>query len=859
MAMAHKMKRWCRSLLGQFDQRFKDPGEEAAFVLSGETGRLHFVASFSVAVLLLISIKDGLWIRNEALAAEEPLTMHMDARWINIACTVLLLSSCMFAIVASCVKLWTGKWNVVTGEFLVLLISLAITCRVCIGRQSNLQHWSERFADLERLHSDDTNSLLSLDCTVTVVALSSSLRAHRFIFCVLSMWAAWVTTVSMWGTVTKNGLSFTLAVLAMIFGFSVWGSSRFERFIRGEWRQKRRLLEQEQQLNVQSALASSMQSIAERLCDLVVWLDADLLVVSNAVPVNSFFGRTIFGEAFADVILESDRERLSHALERASETQVPECLPVTLLGGAAQNVHLLITSTGATCPKYLIGVSVEQSAQVPHIPQVVAPLRDDAVAALRSSSKALVGETASEAPTMQSRALFSGDVDLDSIAQLGRKERWIIDAEDLRLQVPTCIVGSGAFGIVASAIYRGHVVAVKIAHNRRLSSDRLETLCAELRILRRFHHPNVVLLHGALVEPEQGRISLVYEMVPGTQLDHLITRRKDLAPNDRYQILLSISAALTCLHLHSPSIMHGDLKPQNILLEETSSGFRPKILDFGLAVLLGRGLRMPGGTLSWQAPETLLPHCSANVSADMFSFGWLAMFIIAGSAPYDGATGKGLLDAVRTVVQQGSSPKVELPAEAPFREACQALCRRCLQYDPELRPSAPTVQLSLAGWVDEAAFSRLGVAAMALGMQHVGWDAGLSSLRDPGEGRLPKVQLHFDVDSGFVVKKVACEDLELARTMGLPLVGDSFCDWLGDPASFRIYVRATLSELRAGAKCAPLQQSLSSVLWRPGGGDERLNIVVQVLFPSTSGLVKLRMSDPRIEGRGSSCAKTLTL
>lgn len=662
---------------------------------------------------------------------------------------------------------------------------------------------------------------------VTALALSSGLRIHRLAPVVAFAFLSWVAITLVFGTTVNSGKILVPAILAALITFAVSGAARAEAFIRREWRQKLKLAEQEQQLATQQALASSMQAIAERMCDLVIFLDAQLSVVSNTVPVSAFFGRAMIGNAFCDVVSPSDRQRLEEAFGRAAGSQVPQCLPVSVVEHGT--AHLLIASTGAASPKYLVGLSVEATED--RQPAACGAIRDDLADALAQRPPHEPSIASMDRQTTRTERVFRSS-DLEQIAELGREEGWWIDPSDVRLPTPWLVLGEGGFGVVAMASYRGQAVAVKV---NRCGESKLQGALGELRVLRRFRHPNVVLLHGAM-NAGQGSIALVTELVCGMQLCELLQSRRHVADEDRFQILYSISSALSCLHLHSPSIVHGDLKPQNIMMEEMQSGFRPKLLDFGFS-FQGRNTGLQGGTMAWQAPETFGARSSARTPSDVFSFGWLAIFVVSGDMPHSGLSGCALRERVRDMVRRQQSPHVSLPPSAPFRSECQALAAACLFFDPEKRPRTPELLVSLGGWVSEEAFCRLGVGPSARALRQVDWQTGSGPLFEPG-GSLGagEAKVHFVVSDGFRTTRADGGSSALA----LPSVGGCLCDWLDDPVGFRVLVRATLAEVQRGARGVPLHQTLLSVWWRPPGLPAQ-QVSLRMLFPSTSGLVKLRM------------------
>ncbi|KAK8706453.1 hypothetical protein V6N13_050018 [Hibiscus sabdariffa] len=164
---------------------------------------------------------------------------------------------------------------------------------------------------------------------------------------------------------------------------------------------------------------------------------------------------------------------------------------------------------------------------------------------------------------------------------------------------PECLLGEGGFGRVL--VYKGRfestgqVVAVKRLDGNGLQGNR--DFLAELLILSFLHHPNLVNLIGYCAEGD--RRLLVFEFMPlgsledhlhGTGCPSLEDHLHDLPPgkepldwNTRMKIAAGVAKGLECLHdKASPPVIHRNLKPSNVLLDE---GYHPKLSEFGLAKL----------------------------------------------------------------------------------------------------------------------------------------------------------------------------------------------------------------------------------------------------------------------------------
>jgi len=220
---------------------------------------------------------------------------------------------------------------------------------------------------------------------------------------------------------------------------------------------------------------------------------------------------------------------------------------------------------------------------------------------------------------------------LETIADIGRREHWLIDVEHLRL-MPHWILGKGSMGVVVAADFHGTTVAVKVAvsgdDSLAAPADKLPNLANELCILRKIRHPNIAAFHGACVDPESGELAIVLEHVRGIRLARFVAgddgRGGTCSFVDRHRVLLDVCSALRYLHAQSPCIVHGDLKDSNVLVGCLPLGPQARLLDFGLSRVLTRCAKPCGGTLLWTAPEVIC-RVEPAASADVFSLpGWFS-------------------------------------------------------------------------------------------------------------------------------------------------------------------------------------------------------------------------------------------
>ncbi|GLT52515.1 hypothetical protein SLA2020_258530 [Shorea laevis] len=186
-------------------------------------------------------------------------------------------------------------------------------------------------------------------------------------------------------------------------------------------------------------------------------------------------------------------------------------------------------------------------------------------------------------------------------------------------------LGKGAFGTVYKGELSRNYVAVKKLE--KFFQEGEKEFKAEVNVIGHTHHRNLVRLFGYCDEDEN-RL-LVYELMQNGSLASFLFG--DLRPSwkQRLQIASGIARGLTYLHEEcSTQIIHCDIKPQNILLDDS---FTAKISDFGMAKLLinNKSHTLTGirGTKGYVAPEWFR-STPVTVKVDVYSFGVMLLEII---------------------------------------------------------------------------------------------------------------------------------------------------------------------------------------------------------------------------------------
>ncbi|KAJ8765314.1 hypothetical protein K2173_012011 [Erythroxylum novogranatense] len=267
-------------------------------------------------------------------------------------------------------------------------------------------------------------------------------------------------------------------------------------------------------------------------------------------------------------------------------------------------------------------------------------------------------------------------------------------------------LGKGAFGTVyKGTLYRGKK-AIAVKKLDKLVEEGRREFCAEMRVIGRTHHKNLVRLLGYCAM--DSKRLLVYEYMSNGSLADLLFKSNTLPDwNDRVRIALDVARGILYLHEECEApIMHCDIKPQNILMDDH---WNAKISDFGLAKLLMADqtatLTVVRGTRGYLAPEWE-KNTPISVKVDVFSFGVVLLEIICcRKNMYFQTTNPDEVVLSTWAYKCYEARELEKlvlgeQVEKKSLEKMVKVALWCVQEEPVLRPAMKNVVLMLEGVTD---------------------------------------------------------------------------------------------------------------------------------------------------------------
>uniref|UniRef100_A0A182NMN8 calcium/calmodulin-dependent protein kinase n=1 Tax=Anopheles dirus TaxID=7168 RepID=A0A182NMN8_9DIPT len=262
-------------------------------------------------------------------------------------------------------------------------------------------------------------------------------------------------------------------------------------------------------------------------------------------------------------------------------------------------------------------------------------------------------------------------------------------------------IGQGSYGLVKLAYSEEDSThyAMKILSKRKLlrkaglmrrgpkrGTSPLDRVYREIAVLKKLDHPNVVKLVEVLDDPLEDSLYLVFELVQQGEVLSIPTDTplsEERAWNVFRDVLLGVE------YLHYQRIIHGDLKPANLLLSDSGS---VKVADLGVCnEFLGEDAAMnngsTAGTPAFRAPETLLPgqHFYNGKAADIWALGATLFSLVHGNVPFIATSVPGVYEKIK-------NDPLEYPPTSSISEELRDLIGRTLDKDPQQRITLPQIK-----------------------------------------------------------------------------------------------------------------------------------------------------------------------
>jgi tetratricopeptide (TPR) repeat protein len=248
-------------------------------------------------------------------------------------------------------------------------------------------------------------------------------------------------------------------------------------------------------------------------------------------------------------------------------------------------------------------------------------------------------------------------------------------------------LGEGGMGAVFEVRDRelDESVALKLLHPQlSRDPDYRQRLRSEVRLARRVSHPNVCRVHDLGQHVDQ--LFVTMELLGGRTLRDLLRSidtgdEPQLALSRKIDLIVQLCAALAAAH--RVGIVHGDVKPENLIVEPD----RAVLSDFGVAspFEVRRGRRVVAGTPHYIAPEILRGE-AGGPRADIYACGLVAYELLAGRPPFRTAGLRDAMERARAVPQLPPLPDEAAPPTA--RAGLDRVLARALDGWPGARPEA---------------------------------------------------------------------------------------------------------------------------------------------------------------------------
>jgi serine/threonine protein kinase/Flp pilus assembly protein TadD len=256
------------------------------------------------------------------------------------------------------------------------------------------------------------------------------------------------------------------------------------------------------------------------------------------------------------------------------------------------------------------------------------------------------------------------------------------------------VLGTGGMGSVYKAQDKelDRIVALKVIRPELARNQAIvDRFKQELRLSHKVTHRNVVRMYD--LSEDGGMRFVTMELVPGRDLRSILEDRGKLPPDEAVDIFQQICLALQAAH--GAGILHRDLKPQNVMREDSG---RVVVMDFGLARTIEDrdGLTQTGalvGTMDYMSPEQALGK-DLDQRSDIFALGLIAYEMLTGAMPF---VAESAIASLVKRTQQRAIPLSDVDKNIPG--TLSNIIGKCLEKEPANRyQNAEELESDLRAW-----------------------------------------------------------------------------------------------------------------------------------------------------------------